>query len=394
MKIKDLKVFEVFDSRGGSTIGVKIKNEKNKEFSAEIPAGKSIGSKEIKSLSYQKAKNALAVLGKKIANKNFNSVMELDEFLLNQDKTQDKKIFGGNLMLGVSISFARMLADGKNEELWKLLKDEFFGSSSKNDLPFIFSNFINGGAHAKNNLNIQEFMVVMKPKRPLNLSVKKLIQLYAKTGEFLKRQRNLRQIPLGDEDGYSLNFKNNFEPIEILEKIIGKNKFFISIDAAASSFFRKKSYQFENKLISGEKLLDIYKNYLKNSKSLFSIEDPFAENDLLNFGKISKASKKVLIVGDDLTVTNQNLIEKFGKKQLINAVIIKPNQIGTILETVKAIKVAAKYNIKTIISHRSGETDDNFIIHLAKASNAFGLKIGSPVNERIFKFDELIRIYS
>ncbi len=398
MQIKDLGIFEVFDSRGCSTIGIAIKDKKGNKFNATIPSGKSVGSKEAKSFSYQKAKKTLEIIKVKIKNKNFNSIKELDSFLLKLDKTPDKKILGGNVILGISIAFARMLANEKNIELWELLKNEYFSNDSKNNPPLIFSNFINGGAHAKNNLNIQEFMVVMRPKKPLNLSVKNLIRLYNETGKCLRKEKSIKQIPLGDEDGYSLNFKNNFEPIEILKKIIekskSKNTFFIGIDAAASSFFKNKAYVFENKKISRDKLLAIYKNYLLKIKSLISIEDPFAESDYPGFKKISKFNKKTLIIGDDLTVTNPKFIGKFSKGKMINAVIIKPNQIGSISETAQAIKTAEKNVIKFIISHRSGETDDNFIIHLAKASNAYGVKIGAPANERISKFDELIRLYS
>jgi enolase len=291
-----------------------------------------------------------------------------------------------------------MIAGEKRKEIWQILREEFFPNKKPaNKKPLIFSNLINGGLHSRNNLNIQEYMVVARPLSSLAETVKKLIDFYRQLGIFLKKESGVKNIPIGDEGGYAINFKNNFEPIAILEKLIYKyrlqKKFLIGLDAAATNFYKGKKYLFDRKRFSVEQLTAEYVYYFKNSKLLFSIEDPFAENDSKGFSLLRKKLPEALIVGDDLTTTNPAAIKKSAAQKLINSVIIKPNQIGTVSETCEAIKTAEKYNLKTIISHRSGETEDNFIIHLAKASNAAGVKIGAPARERLLKFNELIRIY-
>lgn len=397
MKIKKLILREVFDSRGEPTLEVALVDAFRNSARAQIPSGKSRGKNEAAVLSFKEAKKATQAVQKKISGKNFNSVSELDRFLIDLDSTRNKHRLGGNLMLGTSIAFLRLSAQRKKQEVWETLKQEFFRNIKTGKNPLIFSNLINGGAHAKNNLAIQEYLVVVKTAKSLNESVKKLIKLYGKLGGFLEKQRKLKNLPIGDEGGYSLDFKNNFQPIEILEKLIEAskldNEFLLAMDAAASQFYKKGEYQFEGKRNSSGVLGRIYANYFQKSKLLFSIEDPFAENDVGGFQFLKGKLKYAWVVGDDLTATNPALIKKFGKERAIGGVIIKPNQIGTVSETCEAIKIAQKNHLKIIISHRSGETEDNFIIHLARASGADGLKIGAPARERISKFNELLRIY-
>ncbi len=261
----------------------------------------------------------------------------------------------------------------------------------------IFSNLINGGRHAENNLDIQEYHVLAESRKSIRETIKNIIEIYKKLGDFLREEYNAAILPIGDEGGYALNFKNNFEPVEVLEKLVFKSGlekvFSVGLDVAASNFGKDGKYLFEGNKMNREELLLVYGGYLKKSKLLRSIEDPFSENDFEGFKQIKKTSPRTMIVGDDLTVTNPALIKKFATDGLIGAVIIKPNQIGTLSETCEAIKAAGENNLKYIISHRSGETEDNLIIHLAKASGAYGVKIGAPVRERITKFNELIRIY-
>jgi enolase len=399
MKIKNLSVQQIFDSRGEPTIEVGVLDGKNRWFFAQVPSGKSRGKNEAKVLNFRNAERVLKKQVKKaIIEKNYNSIRALDNSLLRLDPTKNKSRIGGNLTLGISVAFSRMLAAEKRKEIWQILRSEFFSNAkSLNKKPLIFSNLINGGLHANNNLNIQEYMVMARSAPSVAAAVKKLIDFYHNLGIFLKKERVARNIPIGDEGGYAINFKNNFEPIAILEKLIYKyrlqKKFLIGLDAAATNFYKGKKYLFDRKRFSAEHLADEYVRYFKNSKLLFSIEDPFAENDLKGFSLLRKKLPKALIIGDDLTTTNPAEIKRNASQNLINAVIIKPNQIGTVSETCEAIKIAKKYDLKTIISHRSGETEDNFIIHLARASSAYGVKIGAPARERLLKFDELTRIY-
>jgi enolase len=194
-----------------------------------------------------------------------------------------------------------------------------------------------------------------------------------------------------------LDFSNNYEPLKILEKLIFKRRlrkeFSLGLDIAASSFFKNEKYAFEGKTLKGEQLMRIYLSYFLSLKSLISLEDPFAEKEPVEFYKLREMVPQKWIVGDDLTVTNPRLVEKYAQEKVINAVIIKPVQNGTVSGTCQAIQTARNQKLKTIVSHRSGETEDVFILHLAKACSADGVKIGAPCRERIYKFNELVRLY-
>ena len=399
MHLEDIKVKEIFDSRGEPTIEVEVFDEKLNSFSAQIPSGKSRGMKEAVVLPFGEAKKVLDLfLKKEIVHKNFSSFRDMDNFLINLDGTENKEKLGGNLMLGISIAFARAMAAKENKELWQILKEAYWSGIITSKKPFIFSNLINGGAHANNNLDIQEYMVVVDPgEGNYEDAITTLIDFYKKLGEFLKVKFKLEKIVIGDEGGYSLNFENNFEPIKIMEGLVvssGLKDFFsLALDLAASNFYKNKKYSFGGSDISSEKLNQILLDYLIHSNLLMSIEDPFDEVDFEAFKEFNEKCPDKWIVGDDLTVTNPTLIEKFAKEKLISGVIIKPNQIGTLAESCQAIRAAQENGLKTIVSHRSGETEDNFIIHLAKAAGVDGVKIGAPVRERISKFDELIRLY-
>src|SRR3989344_3702533 len=394
MRLESIAVREIFDSRGSSTIEI---TGRDRRFWAEVPSGKSSGSNEAAVAGFAHAVRSVQTVVKRLEKRNFDSIQSLDNALLELDGTKKKSKLGGNVTLAVSAAFARALAAEREQEVWQTLRSEFFPKSVSGKPPLIFSNLINGGAHTDNNLNIQEYMVVVKPGGSVEKSVKTLIRFYGELAEFLKKAKKTRLISLGDEGGYSLNFKNNFEPISILEKLIGRyrleNQFFIALDAAATGFYMSGKYHFGNRRLTARELVSEYARYFKKSKPLFSIEDPFAENDVSGFALLREKLPRAWIVGDDLTVTSPSLIGRAAREKAINAVIIKPNQIGTVSEACEAMLVAKKHNMKTIVSHRSGETADNFIVHLAKAGNADAVKIGAPVRERISKFNELIRIF-
>src|SRR3989344_3570950 len=397
MKIQQLAIRKIFDSRGQATIEMELTSESGRIFQGSVPSGKSRGSNEAVVLEYAQAETVVAVIQKQIQNRNFSSVQELDDFLKKLDGTNNKSKLGGNVLLGISIAFARAMADFKRQSVEVYLNREFFGSQTFLGKPIIFSNLINGGEHAQNNLAIQEYMVVARSSHSFSETVGKLTAFYKKLGEVLKKRYKVKNLPIGDEGGYSLDFTDNFEPIKILETLLQKEnlnqEWSIGLDCAASSFYKKGKYQFGGKLLTSNQLVAIYVSYAKKSNLLVSLEDPFAEKDYEGFRLLMSQVKNKLIVGDDLTTTNVSLIEQYAKDQLINGVIIKPNQIGTVSETCDAIRKAKNHNIKTIISHRSGETEDSFIIQLAKASGAHGVKIGAPIKERLIKFNELIRIY-
>ncbi len=398
MKIKDISIREIFDSRAESTIEIGIAGENADEFLAQIPSGKSRGKREAAVFKSSQAIRSLnKIIKPKILNKTFKSIKTFDEYLLKLDGTRNKAKLGGNVILGLSIAFTKALADFQKKSTWRLLNQEFFPKIAKKR-PLIFSNLINGGSHTNNSLNIQEYMAVVEPKKSYTESIKKLVTLYRDLAKYLCGKYRIDNMPIGDEGGCSLDFASNFGPILVLEQQIFRhkyqNEFQIALDAAASSFYKNGKYSFENKKIKTSSLRNIYLSYFKKSRLLMSIEDPFAETDHEGFEKLKAAlPKSAWVVGDDLTATNPGAIEKSARQKLINAVIIKPNQIGTVTETCEAINIAKRHGLKFIVSHRSGETEDNFIIHLAKASGADGVKIGAPVKERIFKFNGLVRVY-
>ncbi len=396
MKIKNIILREIFDSRAEPTLEICLESEKDRMAVTQVPAGRSLGRNEAAVFKYFEAERVLEqILKKEIIGKNFKDVEELDKFLIQLDGTENKSILGGNLTLGISIAFLRLSAIEKNKEPWEVLREEFFSNGTLEKKPTIFSNLINGGAHADNNLAIQEYLAVVRPGESITYSVKKLIKLYKNLEQTLKDKFGVDRLSIGDEAGYSLDFENNFEPIGILEKLIRETdlegEVVLGLDVAASIFAKDGLYEFDKRQIASDELLEVYLKYFDDSKLLWSVEDPFGENDFEKFKELKERLKDKLVIGDDLTVTNPKLISHFAKT--INGVIIKPNQIGTITETCEAIKTAQKNDFKIIVSHRSGETEDNFIIHLAKASGADGVKIGAPARERIYKFNELIRVY-
>ncbi|MEK7630178.1 MAG: hypothetical protein AAB432_02220 [Patescibacteria group bacterium] len=395
MKIEAIRVKEITDSRGEPTIEVELKTSDG-SFVAKIPSGKSRGANEVCVLSPAEASKKAGEIKKEIQDKDFETIENLDRFLIDLDGTSNKKQFGGNLILGISIAFSRALAAAAKKEPWQILRQEFFKNVS-DEPPVIFSNLINGGAHAKNNLNFQEYLVLARPINSVEETISELKDFYKNLGVALKKEYKLENIPLGDEGGYAPKFKSNLEPLLFLNKQIEsaglKNKFLLGIDAAASEFNKEGDYYFEEKKISREELREVYIGYFAKLSALYSIEDPFAEIDETGFKSLMKVMPEKLIIGDDLTTTNTEIIANCASNGLINGVIIKPNQIGSLTETCAAINMAHNRNLKCVVSHRSGETDDSFIIQIAKAAGVYGVKIGAPVSHRLPKFEELIRLY-
>ncbi len=398
MKIDNVVLKPISDSRGEPTIEIGIKTGSG-EFSAQIPSGKSRGSREAAVLPPKKAGETLEIFKKEIIGKDFKNIKDFDGSLVVLDGTPNKAKLGGNLMLGLSLAFARALAKENNFELWQILRSEFFPASAESEPPRIFSNFIGGGVHAKNNLAIQEFWVVAESKGGAAETCRKLLEFYESVGRTLKEQYGLSELKVGDEKAYSLDFRNNFEPVEVLGREIEKNRltgeFSLGLDAAASSFYKDGLYVFEGKKLTSSELEGIYSDYFRKAPLLFSIEDPFDERDEAGFTKFSASwGSEKLVIGDDLTVTDPELIEAAAAGKMVGGIIIKPNQIGTVSETCAAMNAAHENGLKCVVSNRSGETMDNFLIHFAKAGGAYAVKIGAPAGERLLKFQEFVRLYS
>ncbi|MFN7088636.1 MAG: hypothetical protein ACK4NX_02360 [Candidatus Paceibacteria bacterium] len=296
------------------------------------------------------------------------------------------------MMLGLSISASRIFAKEAGVPLWKYI-EKIGGFPARYQPPVLFFNLINGGMHAKNAVDIQEYLLVVKSMtvgESIFLATRKFSQLC----DVAKEKFGRGIIEIGDEGGLVLPTKSNIEPIELLKNAISSQEnIYIGLDIAASTLYKENRYSWEGNLIETSDLINIYFRWCRDY-NLFSIEDPFSEDDPDGFFKLRKlVGHDTLIVGDDLTATNPERIEEASRNNLISALIIKPNQIGTVSETLEAIHRACNLGLKTIVSHRSGETMDVFIADLAWGSNAFGLKAGAPTQpERLAKYNRLIEI--
>lgn len=407
-KITNIFAEEIKDSRGNPTICVTVECGKS-IGSFSVPSGASTGSHEAYELRDKDGKGVKkvtsnintkikdALVGKDVTNQRL-----IDNIMIALDDTRQKKCLGGNAMIGVSIAAAKAAAEVKNLELYKYLKTLSQIKPSRK-YPLLYMNLINGGKHANNNLAFQEYHIV-----PFTNDIKQSVKIGIKVQEAIEdmlcRDFNTNEIPMGDEGGFAPKITDIKKPLEYLQRAIDENvlgcEVRLALDVAASSFCTPKFnifgkdesfYTIDNKKISKEELLNIYKNLIKEF-NILSIEDPFHEEAFSDFQKL-KNDMDIKIVGDDLTVTNTKLLSKAINKDSINTIIIKPNQIGTLSETLDTMKLARDNNIDIIVSHRSGETDDDFIADLAYAFGCFGLKSGAPTkSERIIKYKRLIQI--
>ena len=401
MRIKNIICTKIFDSRGEPTLEISLITNSGTVGTAQVPSGKSRGTGEASVVSFEHASRSARAILNAMRRMNFSSPNSFDRFLIARDGTPDKRRLGGNFMLGCSLAFARAMAAERKQELWELIEGFYFPERSigpRKPRPMIFSNLINGGAHAATSLAIQEYIAVAKPIGTPQEMVSHIISLYREVGGFIKRRTGLKSLPLGDEGGYAVDFPDNGSPLELLARSIKKLRlsgtFSLAIDAAASEFFKKGKYYFEGKKLRATEMASVYASYLRRIPFLMSVEDPCAENDPKGFGFVHARLPGVWIIGDDLTVTSAARIARYLDDGCITGAIIKPNQIGTLSETCAAIAAAQKRAAQVIISHRSGETGDTAIIHIAKACSAEAVKIGAPARERLLKFNEYIRLFS
>jgi len=391
-KISNVKANIIKDSRNEDTLETEIFFDTGISGLASVPQGKSTGEKEAISLFVNQAINNIETLIKPaITGKNFDTQQDFDNTLISLDGTKNKSHLGANAILCLSLAFARGQAHSQNKELYQYIANL---ANTKPRLPAFYMNLIEGGKHAKNNLDWQEYLIVVKENDPQD-SLKIGKDIFEKLGEKLKILN--QNIAYGDEGGYDTNFSNNEEPLKILNEAIQalnyQDKVKLALDIAANSFYNNAN---ENYIMYGgptsvHKLMDVYKNVI-DKYSIISIEDPFAENHPEHYATLRQETNTV-IIGDDLTATNPELINKALSSNAISGIIVKPNQIGTLSETIDAIKIARENKLKIIISHRSGETLDDFIADLAYGIGAFGLKAGAPKPpERMTKYKRVVEI--
>ncbi len=402
-KILRIKARQIFDSRGNPTIEAEV-FVKNNSASAICPSGASTGSfeayekRDIKNKKFlgKSVLNSVKLINtkisKKLKNQNIHNQEKIDSILINLDGTKQKKNIGANTILAVSMAVKKLSAKVKKIPLYKnfLLKNKF-------KLPYPLMNVINGGVHANNGLRIQEFMI--RPDKAKNFSEAiRICYLIIKNLNKIIKNKGL-STAVGDEGGFAPMISNNYQALNLIVSAINKAGFkngkdvSICLDVAATELFKKNRYAINSKkFISVEKSIREYKKLI-NKYKIKSIEDPFAENDWLAWSKLMRSVKNVQIVGDDLYVTNLERLKKGFLNISSNSILIKLNQIGTVSETLEVIKFAQTIGYNTIISHRSGDTEDTFIADLAVGTNSNQIKTGSLArSERVSKYNQLIRI--
>lgn len=402
MKIKNIIAREILDSRGNPTVEADVILENGIIGRASVPSGASTGSKEAIELrdnekrylgkGVQKAiSNINGPIRKSLIGKDSSNQQEIDEIMIKLDGTPNKSNMGANAILAVSIANLKASAKTQKTSLFKYIE-----TGTKLPTPMI--NIINGGAHANNKLDFQEFMII-----PKFATMKERIQAASEIFHTLKEILKSKHLntSVGDEGGFAPDLKSNEEALKLIIKAIKKADYlpgeniFLALDIAASELVKGKKYilEAEDKKLTSKELIKYYKKLVKKYP-IISLEDPLAEDDWEGFKLLTdQLGDKIQIVGDDLFVTNKKYLKQGIDKNIANAILIKPNQIGTVTETLETINLAKSANYKTIISHRSGETEDTFIADLAVATNAGQIKTGSMSRgERICKYNRLLRI--
>ena len=399
-KIKNVTGREVLDSRGNPTVEVDVVLESGILGRAIVPSGASTGEREALELrdggsrymgkGVQKAvENVNTIIKNAVIGMDSLNQKELDEKMIELDGTKTKSKLGANAILAVSMANLKAAALYEGMPLYK-----YIGNGSQ--LPIAMMNILNGGAHADNPLDIQEFMIV--PQRD---TMSERIRVGAEVFHHLKKILKDKGMvtAVGDEGGFAPNIGSNEEALELIVEAIKDANYkpgedvLLALDIAASELYDNGYYNIEGKKLNISELIAYYE-YLVNKYPIWSIEDPVDENDWNGFKLITeRLGNKIQIVGDDLFVTNKEYLQKGIDNKCGNAILIKVNQIGTITETLETIELAKKNNYKTIISHRSGETEDTIIAHLAVGLNLGEIKTGSMSRtDRICKYNELMRI--
>ncbi|GAA6872169.1 phosphopyruvate hydratase [Helicobacter pylori] len=407
LTIKDIHALEVMDSRGNPTIQASVILSDNTKASAIVPSGASTGKREALEL---RDNDKTRFLGKGVlrACENVNSVIKhhligleainqafVDERLRALDGTPNYANLGANAVLGVSMALARASAKALNLPLYRYL-----GGANALTLPVPMLNIINGGTHANNSIDFQEYMIMPLGFESFKEALRASTEVYHTLKKLLDGRNQLTSV--GDEGGFAPNFNNNVEPLEVISQAIEKagyklgEEIALALDVASSELVDENfNYHLkgENKILDSHELVAYYKE-LVAKYPIVSIEDGLSEDDWEGWAFLSKElGRQIQLVGDDLFVTNASLLQKGIEKNIANAILIKPNQIGTISETLETIRLAKHHAYQCVMSHRSGESEDSFIADFAVALNTGEIKTGSTArSERIAKYNRLLEI--
>ena len=396
---------EILDSRGNPTVEVDLQLNDGSFGRAAVPSGASTGEHEAVELrdggdrymgrgTEQAVRNVNATLGPALIGQDALDQRNVDNLMIELDGTDNKSKLGANAILGVSMATAKAAADHKGLPLFQSLGDE-----NASTLPIPMMNILNGGSHADNNVDIQEFMVFPIGAESFSQALRMGTEIFHNLKSVLKAKG--LNTAVGDEGGFAPNLRSNEEAIEVILEAIEKTGYssgkdiFLALDVAASEIYNNGAYHLdsENKVLSAEEMVSYYKDLL-NKYPIVSIEDGLDENDWDGWQKMNtELGNSIQIVGDDLTVTNIPRLQRAIDEKSMNAILIKLNQIGTMSETIDTIALAKANNYGTIISHRSGETEDTIIADFSVAMNAGQIKTGSASRtDRICKYNQLLRI--
>tara|TARA_B100000945_G_C20426678_1_gene620908 strand:- start:5592 stop:6893 length:1302 start_codon:yes stop_codon:yes gene_type:complete len=406
-KISQVNARQILDSRGNPTVEVDVQLENNLIGRAAVPSGASTGQHEAIELRdkqnyymgrsvYKAVKNVNSIIANHIKGMDVLDQESIDCTMIALDGTENKNNLGANAILGVSMAAVRAAAKYRKESLF-----EFLHTDSKYILPTPMMNILNGGSHADNNVDIQEFMIYPYGASSFSEAIQMGVETFHYLKSVLKKKNYSSSV--GDEGGFAPNLKSNEEAIELILEAIHLTNYnteqhvAIALDVASTELYNNstKTYDFSSikKSFSSNELIQYYVD-LCNKYPIISIEDGLDENDWDGWtGLQATLGTKVQLVGDDLTVTSSKRLQKAIDTQSMNAILIKLNQIGTVSETLATINLAKKHGLSSIISHRSGETEDTFIADLSVATNSGQIKTGAPCRtDRVAKYNQLLRI--
>lgn len=406
LKISNVCGREVMDSRGNPTIEVDVVLDSGSWGRAIVPSGASTGEREALELRdkdparyggkgvLKAVENVNRIIARYLIGREASDQKKLDQFLINLDGTENKQKLGANAILGISMATAKACANHYKEPLFRYL-----GGPKATYLPIPLMNILNGGVHADNHLDIQEFMIAPLGQPTFSKALQAGVEIFHALKKILKNRKLATSV--GDEGGFAPLLESNEQALDLILEAIdtagydpGKN-IWIALDSAASQFLEGESYYLESKTKkkSSMEMIEFYEKLISNYP-IISIEDGLGENDWQGWIKLTqKLGQRVQLVGDDIFVTNPKILKKGIEQKIANAILIKLNQIGTLTETLDAINMAKKARYRAIVSHRSGETEDTFIADLAVATGVGQIKTGSlSRSERISKYNQLMRI--
>ncbi|MBU3957038.1 phosphopyruvate hydratase [Patescibacteria group bacterium] len=408
-KIKNIKSREILDSRGNPTVETTVVLDDGSKAEGSVPSGASLGKYEAVELRDNDPKrykgmgvltavnNVNQIIAPKLKGMEASKQIEIDKLLIELDGTQNKSKLGANAILSVSQAVIEAAAVSKKLPTYKYVAS-LYGFKIPKKLPVPTFNLINGGKHGAGNLEFQEFHIVPSTTRTYSEALRLAEEIYQTLEDVLKKHGAIHSV--GDEGGYAPDLFSNADALELLMEAIDRAGYvfnkdvFLGLDVAAGFFYKSGKYQIKDRTMpmETENLVNFYKE-LNEQYPLFSLEDGFYEDDWNGWIRITQQLPETIIIGDDLLATNKFRLEEAIKKKACNAVLVKPNQIGTISETVYVVMKAREANWKVIVSHRSGETNDDFIADFAVSVKADYTKFGAPARgERVAKYNRLLAI--